>query len=72
MEELQTSDEFKDVEPNPKAPKAIVINIQRCDIVVNSDTTDLDPIGIPRREIRFCVNEEEMENKINDILQLLG
>ena len=70
MEEIQTSDEFKDVGPNPKHPKAFVLSIQRCEIT--SEFTEFMPNGVPERIVQIFAKEEDMEKKIDEILQLLG
>jgi len=70
MEDIQNSDEFKDAGPNPKHPKAFVLTIHRCEI--DNEFSELTPNGNPQRITQIFVNEEEMETKINEILQLLG
>ena len=70
MEELQNSDEFKDVGPDPKHPKAFILTIQKCEIC--NEFKELTPISTPERIVQIFVNEEEMETKIDEILQLLG
>jgi len=70
MEEIQTSDEFKDIEPNPDHPKAFILSIQRCEI--SNEFTEFVPNGTPVRVVQIYANEEDMEKKIDEILQLLG
>jgi hypothetical protein len=70
MEEIQTSDEFKDAEPNSNNPKSFVLSIQRCEIA--AEFTEFVPFDIPERVVQIFVNEKEMEKKIDEILQLLG
>lgn len=64
--EFEGSKEFQEKSESP--PTCFTIIIQRFDI----DGEELIANGTPERRVAMCINKEDMENKINDILQQQG